>query len=253
MMLALLQLLPALAGSMSQTAQPLPRGVRVTAKLAVAWLVPVRPVMTCRTVTVIGDRAGGQVADLHPLVVAAAVWRAALRWARTPGVPAAWARAGYSELGGHGPQHGEPGGRGLPPGPGVPGGGEPARESGGGLEPGRGERQDRGQRRRCRGWRRAGRGGGVGGLAWRCRAGRRLREQRATAARRPAAASSVAVRPMVPGRLVIAGLPGAGCARQGVPGGRGRVGGVPGQAAGRGRGLTLGLGAGGRGGRGELG
>src|SRR6266702_4587860 len=85
---------------MSHTAQPLPppREVRVTAKLAVAWLVPVLLVMTCRTVTEIVTEPGVRSRIWSALVVAAAVCRAALRWARTPGVPAARARAGSSEL-----------------------------------------------------------------------------------------------------------------------------------------------------------
>ena len=53
---------------------------------------------------------------------------------------------GLQRGGGHRLQPGEPRGGGLPPGPGVPGGGEPSGEAGGGLQPGRGKRQQRGQR-----------------------------------------------------------------------------------------------------------
>src|SRR5579863_1485826 len=53
--------------------------------------------MTCRMVTVTVTEPGVRSRICILLVVAAAVWRAAVRWARTPGVPAAWARAGYSE------------------------------------------------------------------------------------------------------------------------------------------------------------
>jgi hypothetical protein len=37
---------PALAGSMSQTAQPVPCGMRVTAKMVTAWVVPLVLTMT---------------------------------------------------------------------------------------------------------------------------------------------------------------------------------------------------------------
>src|SRR5262249_4614609 len=76
----------------------------------------------------------------------------------------------------------------------------------------------------CAGWL------GGAGLA----AGPRSREQ---AHKRLATVSSVVAWPARAGRLVIAGLPGAGCAGQGVPGKRGQVEEVPGQAAGRGSGL----------------
>src|SRR5215472_13586934 len=52
--------------------------------------------MTWRTVTVRVTEPGVRSRMRTALVVAVAVWRAAVRWARTPGVPAAWARAGYS-------------------------------------------------------------------------------------------------------------------------------------------------------------
>ena len=90
------QLFPALAGSMSQTAQPVPRGVRVTAKLAVAWVVPRVLVMTCRTVTATVTEPGVRSRICPAVAVAVATCRVASRWARTPGVPAAWARAGRS-------------------------------------------------------------------------------------------------------------------------------------------------------------
>ena len=72
-------LLPALAGSMSHADQPLAAGTTVTARLAVAVLVPLAEVTVCRTptVTVPGDTAEGlhqrmchlpMRQDLQPLI-----------------------------------------------------------------------------------------------------------------------------------------------------------------------------------------
>src|SRR6185437_12345741 len=88
----LLQELPAPAGSMSHTTQPEPPGVRVTAQPAEERLVPPLPVMTWATVTVTVTDPGVRPVIARPVTVATATWRAAVRWARTPRSPAAWAR-----------------------------------------------------------------------------------------------------------------------------------------------------------------
>jgi hypothetical protein len=84
------------AGSTSQTAQLVPRGVRVTAKLAVTWLVPLALVMTCRTVTATVTEPGVRSRICSAVAVAEAACRVVSRWARMPGVSAAWTRAGRS-------------------------------------------------------------------------------------------------------------------------------------------------------------
>src|SRR5690348_6884728 len=79
---------------MSQTAQLVPRGVRVTAKLAVVWVVPRVLAVTWRTVTAMVTEPGVRSRICLAVTVAVAACRVAWRWARTPGVPAARARAG---------------------------------------------------------------------------------------------------------------------------------------------------------------
>src|SRR6185437_8779686 len=91
------QLLPALAGSMSHTAQPPAAGTTVTARLAVVVLVPLAEVTVCRTPTVTVTDPGVRSRMAAEVTVAVAACRAAARWARMPGVPAASARAGYRE------------------------------------------------------------------------------------------------------------------------------------------------------------
>jgi hypothetical protein len=115
-----------------------------------------------------GDRAGGHVPDLL---------RGGGRAGGLPGGVALGQEAGdggslgqgRAQLaGGHREQPGQPGGRGLAPGPGVPAGGEPVGQDGGGLQPGRAERQDHSQRRSgCRRRSRRPAAGGAGGLGGR--------------------------------------------------------------------------------------
>jgi site-specific DNA recombinase len=82
---------------MSQTSQPAPAGVRVTAQAAEARLVPLLLVMTWAAVTVTVTEPGVRSRIASAVTVATAAWRAAVRWARTPRSSAAWARAGSSE------------------------------------------------------------------------------------------------------------------------------------------------------------
>src|SRR5579863_5994477 len=82
---------------MSHTSQPEPAGVRVTAQPAEERLVPLLPVMTWAAVTVTVTDPGVRSRIASAVTVATATWRAAVRCARTPRSPAAWARAGSSE------------------------------------------------------------------------------------------------------------------------------------------------------------
>src|SRR5258708_245519 len=91
---------------MSHTSQPEPAGVRVTAQPADVRLVPLLLVMTWAAVAVTVTDPGVRSRIARPVTVATAAWRAAVRWARTPPSPAAWARTGSSEAAARGGRRG---------------------------------------------------------------------------------------------------------------------------------------------------
>src|SRR6266496_5860091 len=100
-----------------------------------------------------GDRAGGQVPDLHCCGGAGSGLAGVVALGGDAGDVSGPGQGGEQPAAGHGAQPGQPGGRRLPPGPGAVKAGEPARHGGCRLQPGRAERQDRGQPRAGRGGR----------------------------------------------------------------------------------------------------
>ena len=231
--------------------------MRVTAQPAVARLVPLLLVMTWAAVTVTVTEPGVRSRIASAVTVAAAAWRAAARWARTPRSPAAWARAGSSEAAAIGRSRAsQAAGDCRQDQESQAAVNRPARLAAACSRAGGNGSSEASGGRRCRRLR-TGRGGGRARSCWPVPPGwRRCGQQGAAAARpgrrRPAARRR---RPARAARLVIAVLAGAGLAGQGVPGGRGGLRRVPGQAAGRAARCLAVRAAVGRGGagRGELG